>query len=179
MLQFYTGGRYLRDDVPAAKSSRSTSATDKPRDRASTAMPVPTQPPPMTTRSNVSVLARAIVEGRGAGRHGVALGSKGRVGRSLKEEGMRLYLWQNGYSHAEAFERERRLGFGGGGRTYAMAARPAEPATAATSFFLSDMGSGRRPTQSFSTLQQPHNFKQLVRLLPLRTCCSSAKHAAE
>jgi hypothetical protein len=71
---------------------------------------------------------------------------------------MRLYLWQLGYSHAEAFARESRLGFGGGGRAYATAARPAEPATAATSFFLSDMGSGRKPAQSFSTLQQPRNF---------------------
>jgi hypothetical protein len=73
----------LREEVPAAKSSRSINATDKPRESASTAMPVPTQPPPMTTTSNFSDFARASEVARGGGRQGVALGSKGSVGRSL------------------------------------------------------------------------------------------------
>src|SRR5262249_25580843 len=41
-----------RLDVPLAKSSFSTSATDRPRSAASRAIPQPVMPPPMTSTSN-------------------------------------------------------------------------------------------------------------------------------
>src|SRR6266550_3129155 len=45
--------RVGRELVPEPKSSCSTSATDKPRNAASRAMPAPTIPPPMTRRSTM------------------------------------------------------------------------------------------------------------------------------
>jgi hypothetical protein len=54
-----------------------------------------------------------------------------------------------GYSYVEAFALW--LSWGMGVKTYAKAARPAVPATAAKSFFLRNIGSGKKPAQSFST----------------------------
>src|SRR5580698_1713646 len=55
--------REERPEVPAAKSSFSTSATEYPRAAASRAMPTPVIPPPMTSTSNRSsaILARLAV----------------------------------------------------------------------------------------------------------------------
>src|SRR5580658_9052045 len=55
--------REERPEVPAAKSSFSTSATEYPRAAASRAMPAPVIPPPMTSTSNRSsaILARLAV----------------------------------------------------------------------------------------------------------------------
>src|SRR3990167_948975 len=54
----------LFDEVPAPKSSFSTSATLRPRRAASRAMPAPVMPPPTTTRSNVSWLNRSSAAAR-------------------------------------------------------------------------------------------------------------------
>src|SRR3954453_10450078 len=47
----------LQRDVPNARSRRSSSATEYPRDAASSATPAPVIPPPTTTTSNVSELS--------------------------------------------------------------------------------------------------------------------------
>lgn len=49
----------LRDDVSDAKSPRSTHATLRPRVAASSAVPQPVAPPPMTRMSNSAPLASA------------------------------------------------------------------------------------------------------------------------
>ena len=48
-----------RLEVPAAKSRASTRATSRPRVAASSAAPVPVEPPPMTTTSKVSERSRS------------------------------------------------------------------------------------------------------------------------
>src|SRR3954453_12054404 len=47
-----------RDDVPDARSRASTSATLRPRETASSAVPVPTTPPPTMAMSNSSARMR-------------------------------------------------------------------------------------------------------------------------
>src|SRR5262245_38361650 len=66
----------LFDEVPDAKSSRSTSAVRKPRLAASSATPTPVMPPPMTSTSKRSPLRRFSMDGRsnGTGDIGVILG---------------------------------------------------------------------------------------------------------
>jgi hypothetical protein len=54
-----------RDDVPLAKSARSTSATEYPRVAASRATPAPVIPPPMTSTSNGSDASVATAAARG------------------------------------------------------------------------------------------------------------------
>src|SRR5690606_17134678 len=50
-----------REDVPLAISWESSTATERPRNEASSAMPSPVAPPPTTIRSNSSCLRRANV----------------------------------------------------------------------------------------------------------------------
>ncbi len=50
--------REERPEVPAAKSSFSASATESPRAAASSAMPAPVIPPPITSTSNRSSAIR-------------------------------------------------------------------------------------------------------------------------
>src|SRR5215218_9239185 len=47
-------------DVPPPKSARSTSATASPCRAAASAMPAPTMPPPITSRSNCSDASRSL-----------------------------------------------------------------------------------------------------------------------
>ena len=56
-----------RRDVPAARSRASTSATDSPREAASSAAPAPVTPPPMMSTSNRSRRSRARSAARRAG----------------------------------------------------------------------------------------------------------------
>lgn len=58
-----------RDDVPDAKSSRSTSATLRPRVEASIATPVPVAPPPMTSTSNSCPFIASFISARVGGCH--------------------------------------------------------------------------------------------------------------
>ena len=81
-----------RPDVPLAKSSRSTSATLRPRVVASHATPAPTHPPPTTTTSNSSARSRASCDARDGGENGVtdvpsshAIGDSARRGETAAE----------------------------------------------------------------------------------------------
>ena len=62
-VQVHDAGE-LFDDVPEAKSSRSTSAVRRPRLAASSATPTPVIPPPMTSTSKVSVPNRSNIADR-------------------------------------------------------------------------------------------------------------------
>src|SRR5262245_44312904 len=57
----------LLDDVPEAKSARSTSAVFSPREMASSAHPTPVMPPPMTSTSNSSSPSRRSASARSKG----------------------------------------------------------------------------------------------------------------
>ena len=56
-----------RDDVPMAKSPRSTRAVRRPRLAASSAQPAPVIPPPTTTTSNSSAPRRSSAAARSNG----------------------------------------------------------------------------------------------------------------
>src|SRR5258707_3217198 len=53
-----------RLEVPEARSRASTRATRRPRDAASSAVPAPVMPPPMTSTSNRSVASRLSIAPR-------------------------------------------------------------------------------------------------------------------
>jgi hypothetical protein len=57
----------LFEDVPLAKSSRSTKAVRRPLLAASSATPTPVIPPPTTSTSNVSLARRSIIAPRSNG----------------------------------------------------------------------------------------------------------------
>ena len=73
----------LFDDVPLAKSSRSTSAVRRPRVAASSATPAPVIPPPTTSTSNSSSRSRSSIVVRSNAAAAIApmlgLGTTGRV----------------------------------------------------------------------------------------------------
>ncbi len=70
-----------RLEVPAAKSRASTSATRRPRVAASSAAPVPVDPAPMTTMSNVSAAHPLQVGGALSGAEHPGLGDFGHAPR--------------------------------------------------------------------------------------------------